>query len=124
MFGIWKISNILSSLNAILVKANQTIHESKTAAAKTTEHVKSAASGIMTAKGVKDCVVAYQCNDYLCLTISGLGTCADMTNLIFGNIPGLKRFTPISTYLSVGCKSFVHMCRTGNITFSCNDLLD
>jgi hypothetical protein len=48
MFGIWKISNILSSLNAILVKANQTIHESKTAAAKTTEHVKPAASVVMT----------------------------------------------------------------------------
>lgn len=124
MFGIRKISNILSSLNATLAKANQTIDGSTAAATKTTEHVKSDTSGIMTAKGVKDYVVAYQCNDYICLTISGLRTYTDMTNLIFGNMLGLKRFTPISTYLSVDCKSFVHMCHTGNLTFSCNDLLD
>ena len=53
----------------------------------------------MTAKGVKDCVVAYQGTIIYALLSLGLGTCADMTNLIFGNIPGLKRFTPISTYL-------------------------
>ena len=70
MFGVRKISNILSNLNATLAKVNQTIHG-----------FTDAASGVMTG----DCVVAYQCNDYICLTISSIGTCADLTNLIFGN---------------------------------------
>jgi hypothetical protein len=121
MFGIKTIGNILSNLNTTLSKVNQTVHGSTDAAAKTTEHLRSGASGIMTAKGVKDCVVAYQCNDYICLTISGIGTVADFGNHICGNVPVLKKFTPINTYLSIGCKSFVHLCRTGNITFSCND---
>jgi hypothetical protein len=87
--------------------------------AKTTEHIRSGASGIMTAKGVKDCVVSYQCNDYICLTVSGIGTTADRSNHICGNIPGLKKVTPIATSILVGCKYFVHLCRTGNVTFSC-----
>lgn len=45
-------SNIISNFNAILAKVNQTIHGSTDAAIKTTEHVKSATSGVMTAKDV------------------------------------------------------------------------
>ena len=52
---------------------------------------KSGASGIMTAKGVKDCVVSYQCNDMVCFTVSVVGTTADVSNHICGNIPGLKK---------------------------------
>jgi hypothetical protein len=57
MLGIKTIGNGLSSLNASLAKFNATIHGGADAAAKTTEHIRSGASGIMTAKGVKDCVV-------------------------------------------------------------------
>ena len=121
MLGIRIISNALSSVNASLAKFNATIHGGADAAAKTIEHIRSGASGILTAKGVKDCVVAYQCNDYVCLTISGIGTAADLSNHICGNIPGLKKIAPVFTFVSVGCKSFVHLCRTGNITFSCNE---
>jgi hypothetical protein len=123
-FGIRKIGNILFSVNPILSKLNQTIHGSAEAAAKTTEHIKSGANGIMTAKGVKDCVVASQCNDYVYLTVSTVGTIADVSNHICRNVPGLKRFTPIKIYMSVSCKYFVHLCRTGNITFSCNNLVE
>lgn len=123
MLGIRTIGNALSSLNASLAKFNATIHGGADAAAKTTEHIRSGASGIMTAKGVKDCVVAYQCNDYVCLAISGIGTAADLSNHICGNVPGLKKITPVFIFVSVGCKSFVHLCRTGNITFSCNEPL-
>lgn len=95
-FGIRKIGNILSSVNSTLSQLNQTIHGSAEAAAKTTEHIKSGANGVMTAKGVKDCVVAYQYNDYVCLTVSTVGTIADFSNHICRNVPGLKRFTPIN----------------------------
>ena len=124
MFGIRTMGNILSNINSTLAKFNTTIHGSAEAAAKTTEHLKSGASGIMTAKGVKDCVVSYQCNDYVCLTVSTVGTVADISNHICGNVPALKPFTPINTYISLGCKYFVHLCRTGNITFSCSDLVE
>ena len=50
-FGIRTVGNILSSLNSTLSRFNKTIHGSVEAAAKTTEHIKSGASGIMTAKG-------------------------------------------------------------------------
>lgn len=68
-------------------------------------------------------MVGYQRNDSICLPIVDLRRWVDVKNLIFGNIPGLKRFTPVSTSLSVGWKSFVHLCHTGNIIFSGNDLL-
>lgn len=63
MFGIRYISNIIATVNSTLAKFNKTIHSSASAAAKTTEHIKSGVGGIMAAKRVKDCVVAYQCND-------------------------------------------------------------
>lgn len=121
MFGIRSIGKAISSLGDSLSKFNQTIHGSADAAAKTVEHVKSGASGVMTAKGVKDCVVTYQCNDMICFTISVVGTTADVGNHLCGNIPALKQVTPITTSISLGCKYFVHLCRTGNITFSCKD---
>lgn len=64
----------------------------------TSEAMKSVASGIMTAKGVKDCVVNYPCNDRVCFTISVLGTAADLTTHICGNIPLLKKVTPVATF--------------------------
>lgn len=115
---------MLSSRNSTLSKWNQTIHGSTEAAARTTENLKSGASGMMTAKGVKDCVVAYQCSDYVCLTVSAIGTCADLSNHVCGNIPGLRKITPVNSAVSVGCKYFVHLCKTGKITFSCNDLVE
>jgi len=121
MLGIKSAGKAFSAFSDGLSKFNKTIHGSADAAAKTAEHVKSGASGIMTAKGVKDCVVTYQCNDMVCFTISVVGTTADVTNHIFGNIPVLNKVTPITTYISLGCKCFVHLCRTGNLTFSCND---
>ena len=121
MFGTRSIGRIVSSIGDGLSKFNQTIHGSADAAAKTAEHVKSGASGIMTAKGVKDCVVSYQCSDMVCFTVSVVGTTADVSNHICGNIPGLKKVTPLTTYISLGCKYFVHLCQTGNVTFSCND---
>jgi len=121
MLGISSVRKAVCSMSDALSKFNQTIHGSADAAAKTTEHVKSGASGIMTAKGVKDCVVTYQCNDMVCFTVSLVGTTADVSNHICGNIPGLKKFTPITTYISLGCKYFVHICQTGNVTFSCKD---
>ena len=121
MFGIKSIGKAISSISDGLSKFNQTIHGSADAAAKTAEHVKSGASGLMTAKGVKDCVVSYQCNDMVCFTVSAIGTTADISNQVCGNIPGLKKVTPLTTYISLGCKYFVHLCRTGNVTFSCNE---
>jgi len=121
MFGINLIRKVVTSLGDSLAKFNQTIHGTADAAAKTTECVKSGASGLMTAKGVKDCVVTYQCKDMVCFTISVVGTTADLSNHICGNIPGLKKVTPLTTYISLGCKYFVHLCQTGNITFSCKD---
>ena len=121
MMGIKSARKIFSSLGDGLSKLNQTIHGGADGAAKTVNHVKSGASGIMTAKGVKDCVVTYQCKDMVCFTISVVGTTADLSNHICGNIPGLKKVTPLTTYISLGCKYFVHLCQTGNITFSCKD---
>lgn len=121
MFGINSIRKVVTSLGDSLAKFNQTIHGGADAAAKTTESVKSGASGLMTAKGLKDCVVTYQCNDMVCFTISVVGTTADVSNHVCGNIPVLKKVTPLTTYISLGCKYFVHLCRTGNITFSCKD---
>jgi len=123
MLGIKTIGKGLSSISDSLSKFNQTLHGSADAAAKTTEHVKSGASGIMTAKGVKDCVVSYQCNDMVCFTVSAIGTTSDISNHVCGNIPVLKKVTPLATYISLGCKYFVHLCQTGNITFSCKDPL-
>ena len=77
----------------------------------------------MTPKIVKDCVVVYQCKDYICLTISGIGTVANVINHICGNIPVFKKFTSINTFVSVSCKYFVHLCRTGNISFSYLDIV-
>ncbi len=116
-----KIRRGISVVNNTLSKFNETIHGSAEAASKTVEHVKLGASGLMTAKGVKDCVVAYQCNDMICLTISSIGTTADIGNHICGNIPRLKKVTPVATSISVGCKYFVHLCKTGDVTFSCQD---
>jgi hypothetical protein len=116
MFGIGSIRKVLTSIGDSLSKFSQTIHGGKP-----TECVKSGASGLMTAKGVKDCVVTYQCNDMVCFTIFVVGTTADVSNHICGNIPGLKKVTPLTTYISLGCKYFVHLCQTGNITFSCKD---
>lgn len=121
MFGMKSLGKAVSSIGDGLSKFNQTIHGSADAAAKTAEHVKSGASGIMTAKGVKDCVVSYQCNDMVCFTVSVIGTTADISNHVCGNIPGLKKVTPVATYISLGCKYFVHLCQTGNLTFSCKD---
>jgi len=121
MLGISSVRKAVCSMSDALSKFNQTIHGSADAAAKTTEHVKSGASGIMTAKGVKDCVVSYQCNDMVCFTVSVVVTTADVSNHICGNIPGLKKVTPLATYISLGCKYFVHLCQTGNVTFSCKD---
>lgn len=116
MFGIRSIGKAVSSIGDSLSKFNQTIHGSTDAAAKTAEHVKSGASGIMTAKGVKDCVISYQCNDMVCFTVSVVKTTTDVSN-----IPGLKKVTPLATYISLRCKYFVHICQTGNVTFSCKD---
>lgn len=121
MFGIKTLGKAISSISDALSKFNQTIHGSADAAAKTTEHLKAGATGIMTAKGVKDCVVTYQCNDMICFTVSIVGTTADMTSFVCGNIPALKKVTPLTTYISIGCKSFVELCRTGNITFACKE---
>lgn len=78
-------------------------------------------SNMMSAKGVKDYLVKYQSNDMVCFTISVVGTAADLTIHICGNIPGLKKVTPVATFTLVECKSFIHFCQTGNITFSCKD---
>ncbi len=121
MFGIKSIGKAVSSIGDSLSKFNQTMHGSTDAATKTAEHVKLGASGIMTVKGVKDCVVLYQCNDMVCFTVSVVGTTADVSNHICGNIPGLKKVTPLAIYISLGCKYFVHLCQTGNVTFSCKD---
>ena len=59
MFVIRTVKSIVATLNNTLAKFNQTIHGSTDAAAKTTDHIRSVASGMMTAKGVKDCVVEY-----------------------------------------------------------------
>merc|ERR1712187_593670 len=94
MFGINSPRKVVTSPGDGLAKFNQTIHGGADAAAKTTECVKSGTSGLMT---------------------------ADVSNHICGNIPGLKKVTPLTTYISLGCKYFVHLCQTGNITFSCKN---
>lgn len=121
MLGIKSIAKALSFFNNALSKFNQTMHGSADGAAKTVGNIKSGASGLMIAKGVKDCVVSYQCNDMVCFTVSIVGTTADISNHICGNIPVLKKVTPLATYISLGCKYFVHLCQTGNLTFSCKD---
>ena len=77
----------------------------------------------MTAKGVKDYLLSYQCNDYVCLPVPGIGATADISNHLCENILGLQKVTPLATYVSVGYKYFVNCCRTGNITFSCKKSL-
>ena len=115
------IRKAIRSASDGLSKFNETIHGSAEEASRTVTSIKSSASGAMTARGVKDCVVSYQCNDMVCFTISVVGTTADVSNHICGNIPGLKKVTPLTTYISLGCKYFVHLCQTGNITFSCKN---
>ena len=122
MLGIKSIGKGINSIGDILSKFNTTIHGSADAAAKSVEYAKSGASGLMTAKGVKDCVVSYQCNDMVCFVVSVVGTTADLSNHVCGNIPGLNKVTPLTAYISLGCKYFVHLCQAGNITFSCKDL--
>ena len=103
------IKSIRKAVSHIVDSLFKFRHGSADAAARPMEYVTSGASGIMTAKGVKDCVVSYQCNDMVCFTVSVVGTTADVSNFICGNIPGLKKVTPYTTSISVGCKSFVHL---------------
>lgn len=117
MLGIKSMGKALSSVSDALSRFNQTIQGSADAAAKTAEHLKFGASEIMTAKGVKDCVVSYQCNDMVGFTVSVIGTTTDLSNHICDNIPGLKKVTLVATYVLLGCKYFVHLCQSGNITF-------
>ena len=124
MFGINSLKRIGKGIFALsdgLSKFNQTIHGSTDAAAKAANITKTTGSLTMTAKGVKDCVVTYQCNDLICFTVSAVGTTADVGNLICGNMPGLKQYTPLTTSISGGCKYFVHVCQTGDVTWSCKD---
>jgi hypothetical protein len=121
MFGIKTIGRAVNSVSDSLHKFNQTIHTTAEAAARTESHIKTGVNGAMAAKGVKDCVVSYQCNDMICFTVSVVGTTADVGNLVCGNIPGLTNVTPVTTFLSVGCKTFVRLCQTGRFGFSCND---
>jgi len=121
MFGIQSLKISIIRLADGLAKFNETIHGSAEAAAKTTEYLKAGSNGIMTVKSVKDCVVTYQCKDMICFTVSVVGTTADISSQIYGSIPSLKKVTPITVYISIGCKSFVHFCQTGNITFSCKE---
>lgn len=100
-------------------KVNQTVHGSADAAAKTATCIKFGASGIMTAKGVRDYIVSYQCNEMVCLAVSMVGTTADISNQIFGNILALCKLTPVTIYVSLTCKGFVQLCTTGNIRFAC-----
>ena len=124
MFGsnsLKKIGNGIVALSDGLSKLNQTIHGSAEAAEKVTNITKTTGSLTMTVKGVKDCVVTYQCNDLICFTVSAVGTTADVGNLICGHTPGLKRYTGITTPISLTCKYFVHVCQTGDLTWSCRD---
>lgn len=119
-----KINSIRKAIRATadgLSKFNETIHGSAAEAAKTVTNVKSSVNAGMFAKGAYDCVVSYQCNDMVCLTISAIGTTADLGSFVCGNVPFLKKATPVTSFISTGCKSFVHLCRTGNITFLCNE---
>lgn len=121
------IGKAIRSASDGLSKFNETIHGSADEAAKTVKSIKSGASGAMTARGIKDCVVSYQCNDMVCFAISAIGTTADISNHICGNVPAIQSAVPIAVpignAISVGCKSFVYFCRTGKISFSCNDPL-
>lgn len=118
------IGKAIRSVSDGLSKFNETIHGSAEEASRTVTSIKSSASGAMTARGVKDCVVSYQCNDMVCFTISAIGTAADIGNHICGNVPTLRAGVPIVNTISVGCKTFVQFCRTGKISFSCNDPLN
>ena len=121
MFGMNSLKRIGKGIFAFsdgLSKFNQTIHGS---AAKAANITKTTGSLTMTAKGVKDCVVTYQCNDLICFTVSAVGTTADVGNLICGHMPGLKQYTAVTTPISVVCKYFVHVCQTGDVTWSCKD---
>ena len=113
-----RISRLISSICESASKFNETIHGDADAAAKTVQHVKSLSSGMMAARGVRDCIVSYQSNDMVCLTVSVVGTTADVSNMICGKIPGLKNLTPFTfaTFVSSGCKFFVHLWRTGSVT--------
>jgi len=75
----------------------------------------------MTVKGVKDCVVSYKCNDIVCFTVAVVGTPADVSNHICGNIPSLNKVILLAAYIVLGCKYFVHLCQTGNVRFLCKD---
>ena len=124
MFGsnsLKRIGNGIFALSDGLSKLNQTIHGSAEAAAKATNITKRTGSAMMTIKGVKDCVVTYRCNDMICFTVSAVGTTADVGNWICRHTPGLKQYTGITTPISVGCKYFVHICQTGDLTWSCRD---
>lgn len=124
MFGMNSLKRIADGIFAIndgLSKLNQVIHGSAEAAAKATTITKTTGSLVMTVKGVKDCVVTYQCNDLICFTVSAVGTTADVGNFICGHMPGLKQYTGVTTPISVGCKYFVHVCQTGDLTWSCKD---
>jgi len=104
------LRSLLSTVNNNLASFNNIIHDSADTAEKITEHIKSGASGIMTAKGVKDCVVEYQWNNKVCLTVSAIGTASNISNCICRNVPGLKKFAPINIYVSLGYKYFVYQC--------------
>lgn len=123
MFGIIRsIGKAFTAVNQTFAKFNQTLHGSVEEARRTTAIVKTSTNGAMVAKGVKDCVVSYQCNDVVCLTVSAVGTAADLGGMVSGNIAFLNPLTPFTSSISVGCKFFVHLCQTGNITFiSCKD---
>ena len=121
VFGFKKIKSIIVTANDVLAKLNVTLHGTVESAQRTTTNIRAAGSGAMAARGITDCIVAYQCNDILCLSVSAIGTAADVGGMICGNIPGVKGAVPYVVGVSTACKGIVHLCRTGNITFACKD---
>ena len=117
----WKIGKTPGYENDILAKFNRTIHNSVQAAAKTIEYVGSDVSVIMIAKGVKDYLVLYQFNGMICLSVSAVETVADVTNHILGIYQSLKEWHRTLIMYQYHASLLFILCRTGNVTFSCND---
>jgi integral membrane sensor domain MASE1 len=119
-----KIKNGLATTTDILSQLNTTVHGSAEAATASMNTLKAIGAATMASKGVTDCIISYKCNDMICFTVSVVGTVADLSGLIGGNLLPTQTavpFTRCTTSVSSFAKGFVHYCRTGNITFSCKD---
>jgi len=104
----------------ILRGVNATVWGGSEAAGKVGTIVKTGLSGADVVIGTSHVLEDIACADYVCASLSAIGSISSTVGMVLGNIPSTKGLTVVTGSITLGCRTVRYYCRNYGTFWGCS----